>query len=465
MQKTKYKKYRTFYLPTAIVDNLLLKIHLGLTDFEFNIEVGLTILNDIITKSAIYNKDEEYDYHFAPLDSRFLKVKYGNSYSDYIRFLVNQGVVWNDYYYKGKTTYYYLYHIDYYIQNSNTLRILHNINKEETLPSPYCFHEGIEITALTTINNKEISNQKNRIYNDWYKVKILINSKNKRYLTNGYEQDSVFINNAPQHIKKMGSHFRKTFKLHHEAAVTFIVEQYKFNLGIATTDDERNKATQKYTSRLSSVLAIENGKNNKTLKFNRNTVNNRIDTNLTFMASELRQFIVGYGDMAHLDLKNSQPVLFNILLKEYYRDADESLKHEINDYFKHTTQGTWYERLQELYNNTREDSKKLWMCLAYSQNGTFKKDKKIFKKVYPGINRIIESYKVKNHADFSNKLTKIESSIFIDGICRELVIRGIIPFTIHDSVIVHKKDKERTLEIMQKVLKMHLGVAPIICYE
>ncbi|TQO36582.1 hypothetical protein GQ41_1160 [Arenibacter algicola] len=464
MKKTTYKKFRTFYLPKVILDNLLLKLHIGLAEFDYNIEIFITIINDILTKSNIYNKDEDYLYQFAPLDSRYLKVKYGDRYTDYIRFLVNQGVLWNDNYYKGKTTYYYLHLLDYYTIDSNKLFIQYNINKE-TPYSPYCFQKGITITPLSTENNKEIRHQKNRIYNDWCRIKILIDSKNKRYLTSGYEQDSMFINNAPRHIKKMGGYFRKHFKLHHEEALRFIEEQYNINIGLANTDDYRNKVTQKYTSRLSSVLAIHNGKNNKTLKFSKNKANNRIDTNLTFLAKELRQFIIGYDNMVHLDLKNSQPLMFNILLKEHYQHANVALKQEIDDYFIYTTKGKWYERLQELYGNSREESKELWMCIAYSKNTSYLQEKKIFRTAYPGISAIIESYKKKEHGDFSNKLTQVESSIFIDGICRELVNEGIIPFTIHDSVIVLKADKDKTLEIMREVLKQYLGVVPVIIEE
>lgn len=465
MKKKNYKKYRNIHLPKVIVDNLLIKLHIGLADFDYRTEIFFSIINEIITKSSIYNKhNEDYLYHYVPLDSRYLKVKYGNSYTDYIRFMVNQGVIWNDKYYTGKSTYYYLHNLDYYINDTNKLHILYSINKE-ILSSPYYCQEGVEITTLPFENNEEITNQKNRIYKDWCKIKILITDKNKRYLTSSYEKDSVFINNAPNHIKKMGSHFRKTFKLHHEEALRFIEEQYTINIGLDATDDYRNKITQKYTSRLSSILAINNGKVNKTLKFSKNSANNRIDTNLTFMASELRQFIIGYENMVYFDLKNSQPVMLTILLKEHYKDANAALKLEIDDYFKHTTQGLWYEHLQELYNNTRDESKELWMCIAYSKNDTYKQVKNIFKKFYPGINKIIESYKVKNHADFSNTLTQIESSVFIDGICRELVNQKIIPYTIHDSVIVPKNDKDKTLAIMQMVLKKHLGVVPIISME
>ena len=56
MNKKSYKKYRTIHLPKVIVNNLLLKLQVGLADFDYNIEAFFSIINEILTKSAIYNK-------------------------------------------------------------------------------------------------------------------------------------------------------------------------------------------------------------------------------------------------------------------------------------------------------------------------------------------------------------------------------------------------------------------------
>ncbi len=105
------------------------------------------------------------------------------------------------------------------------------------------------------------------------------------------------------------------------------------------------------------------------------------------------------------------------------------------------------------------------MKIAYSKNKSYKNDKKVFKDAYPNIYKIIASYKAKNHSDFAIKLQKIESDIFIDKICRKLVEKEIIPFTIHDAIIVKKEYKEITLKIMKSVFEDALGVVPCIKEE
>ncbi|MGQ3678875.1 hypothetical protein [Tenacibaculum discolor] len=463
-KKKVYKKYRTVHLPKAIVDNLLLKLHLGFADFDYNIEVFFSIISEIINKSSIFNKKEDYSYHFTPLDSRYLKVKYGNSYPNYIRFLVNQGIIWNDNFYKGKTTYYYLLELNKYIEEYNKLLIIHNIIIED-ITTPYCFTITEQNLSESIEMPKNLNNQKNRILTVWYAIKIVITPKNKRYLTSSYTDDSTFINNAPKHIKKMGSHFRNNFKIDAEKAITFSTTQYFENIEKAESEEEKLKAYNKYTSRVTSIKAIEGGKNLKSIYFKRNKTNGRIDTNLTNLSSDLRQFIVGYEDMVYLDLKNAQPVLFNILLKEHLINATEGLKKEISKYFEYTTKGVWYEHLQELYSTTREESKDLWMKIAYSKNKSYKNDKKVFKDAYPNIYKIISLYKTKNHSDFAIKLQKIESDIFIDKICRKLMEKEIVPFTIHDALIVEKEHKEITLKIMKSVFENTIGIVPCIKEE
>ncbi|MEY8860920.1 hypothetical protein [Tenacibaculum singaporense] len=463
-KKKAYKKYRTLHLPKAIVDNLLLKLHLGFADFDYKPEIFLIILNEIISKSSIFKKKENYSYKFIPLYSKYLKAKYGNSYPNYIRFLVNQGIIWNDNYYKNKATYYYLFDTNKYLKDYNKLLSIHNIISED-IDTPYCFTITEQNLSESTEIPKDLNNRKNRISIVWYAVKIVITPKNKKYLTSSYNDDSTFINNAPKHIKKMGSHFRNNFKIDAEKAIAFSTTQYFRNIDKAESEEEKLKAYNKYISRVSSIKAIEGGKNLKSIYFKRSKTNGRIDTNLTNLSSDLRQFIVGYEDMVYLDLKNAQPVLFNIILKEHLINATEDLKKEIDQYFKNTINGNWYEHLQELYNTTREESKNLWMKIAYSKNKSYKDDKKVFKDAYPNIYKIIASHKTKDHSDLAIKLQKIESDIFIDKICRKLVEKEIIPFTIHDAVIVKKEHKEITLKIMESVFRDALGVVPCIKEE
>lgn len=464
MTKTKYKKYRTFHLPKVIVDYLLLRLKQNETDKPLEVEILLSIINEILTKTNQNRKYEDYPFHIHPLDSRYLKTKYGNDYVRHINWLCITSVIWNDSFYKGKTTYYMLndfkYYYDYVLGYSNI-----NVN------FTYCFLENKEISIKTIEKQEFEENQKNRIYKEWYTIKIPITKKNSKYLTYQYEKDSTQINNAPKHIKKMGSHYRKTLEINKEEALAYSELYLDRQLEKANTKEEINSAYKRYSTRIASIESISNGKNNKTLRFTRNDTNKRIDTNLTNMASDLRPFIVGYENMAYLDLKNSQPVLFNILLEKHRKNASESLRKELNRFFDVTTTGSWYELLMELYRDTqgelsdeefRNVCKKHWMEIAYSENSHYPETKAIFKREFPNIYNIIYQIKKSEHNKFAIALQKIESQIFIDEICRQLVAKGIIPFTMHDGLLIPKKHKEETLRVMSDVLKKHLGVVPVI---
>lgn len=474
----KYNKYRTFYLPQEIVDFLFITAHVtpitGNKDSE--IITGLSVINEILSKSHYHRSNDDYPFHCTPMDSRYLQVKYGYDYKRYIQWLDVHNIIWHDEYYEGKTTYFYLQDINTYNFIKSQLLKLTDKSVEEILYT-YCLRDKIVISHVS-IDSKGIEEiKKNRIYNNWYQIKVPITKSNKKYLTRDYEEDSTYINNAPKHIKKMGGLFRKNLDIRYDEAILHANTRYQQELDKAKSLDEQNSAFKRYSSRVSSINGIKNGRNNKTLRFRRNDTNARLDTNLTNMASDLRPFIVGYENMAYLDLSNSQPVLFNILLNKYRQNASKRLLDEMQRYNDLTVNGTWYDWMikvfdvqfkvgdEESYKAARDKCKNIWMLIAYSENKAVKHYKKVFIKEFPSIYSIIKDIKNVNYAQFAIALQKIESEIFIDEICKELVKEGIIPYTMHDGLLVPKEHKDKSYDIMATVLKKHLGLVPKIKVE
>ena len=262
----------------------------------------------------------------------------------------------------------------------------------------------------------------------------------------------------------------------------------------------------------SAMVAIHKLKdrNNKLLYFRRNKTNYRIDTNLTSLPSYLKQFITSFSNGIQIDLKNSQPVLFNILLnhisssnnnssfnlteniikslplccvnndiissinlinKEIKKNRKwvEILLKEISIYRQETMNGTWYEYLMKIYNdyhNTTEYDKPkvkdMWMAIAYSHNYStdYKEDKIPFQKAFPALDRLIYLFKAKNYKQFPILLQQIEANIFIDLIAKELIENGIKLYTVHDSVIIDKSDLELTQNLIDRILIEKLGFKP-----
>lgn len=475
---TKYNKFRTFCLPKEMVDQLILSCYLSPLENKKESEfvIGLSIINDILSKSNQLRNLEDYPFHCIPMDSRYLQLKYGNDYKKYVHWLLINQVIWRDYYFKGRTTHYYLQSIESYTSYISFISKENEIKIEDIILT-YCLLEGVEITLESLYINGDVAIQKNRMHSQWYKIKVPITKTNKRFLTRDYEEDAIKINNAPKHIRKMGSEFKKNLEIRYEDALVHSQNRYKNELLEAKTQAEEISAYKRYSSRISSINAINNGKINKSLRFRINNTNKRLDTNLTNMASDLRQFIVGYENMAYLDLRNSQPVLFNIILKSYRGGASDDVISELDRYLKTTTSGIWYEELIRVFNvkhggegelsfeEARNLTKKVWMLLAYSKNSHLPGLKKEFAKEYPFVFSVMESIKNKQYEQFAISLQIIESDIFINEICKELVKVGILPFTIHDGLLVPKAQGKQTLEIMSSVLKKHLGVVPLISVD
>ncbi|WP_345140319.1 hypothetical protein [Flavobacterium ginsengiterrae] len=443
---------------------------------ESEIIVGLTVLNDILSKSNQNRNLIDYPFHCIPMDSRYLKIKYGNDYNTYITWLIINNVIWHDHYFDGRTTHYYLQTNETYVQKINSLLKI-NDDKIEDVLYTYCLRDNIQI-SLESADTKGINAiQKNRIYDKWYKIKVPITRTNKKFLTKDYEADSVTINNAPKHIKKMGSHYRMNLGIKYEEAIAHAEKRYLNELEDATTEEEQTKSFKRYSSRISSINNIQNGRNNKTLRFKRNPTNKRLDTNLTNMASDLRPFIVGYENMSYLDLSNSQPVLFNILLRQYRENATELVLNELDRYLEATTSGQWYEELIRVFDitkygnpetalvNARDTAKKTWMLLAYSKNTDLKGLKERFAEEYPFVSSVMKSIKKERYEQFAISLQIIESEIFIDKICRILVDEGIIPYTLHDGLLVPSEFEKRTFDVMSEVLSNEIGVIPQIKIE
>jgi len=477
---TKYTKYRTFCLPKEIVDLLFLSAHISPLENnkESEIIIGLTVVNDILSKSNQNPNSEDSSVHFIPMDSRrYLIPKYGNDYNAYMTWLIINNIIWHDFFYDGRTTYYYLQNMETYIQKINSLLKINN-DKIEDVVYTYCLRDNIQITLEINATKGMTSIQKNRIYDSWYKIKVPITKTNKKFLTKDYEADSKEINNAPTHVKKMGSYYRKNLEINYDEAIAHTEKQYLKELEESVNGDEESKAFKRYSSRISSINNIHNGRNNKTLRFKRNDRNKRLDSNLTNMPSDLRPFIVGYKNMSYLDLSNSQPVLFNILLKKHREGASKKVVSELDRYLEATTSGLWYEELIRVFDITkygnpetttfatsRNTAKKTWMLLAYSQNKDLRGLKKRFAEEYPFISSVMKYIKKEKYEQFAITLQIIESEFFIDKICRILVSEGILPYTLHDGLLVPNEFEKRTLEVMSEVLLKEIGVVPQIKIE
>lgn len=322
---------------------------------------------------------------------------------------------------------------------------------------------------------------------------IKINPDNKLYssLTKQINTSKANYYKLPLHLQKMQKKFKK-IDFDYEAAKNWITKNCK---------DNNKKAMYFYS--------IEQIKEPRYRYFKISKTNKRLNTNLTNLKKELRQFIK--GDFVSIDLKNSQPFFLAILLeslknnkpKNKQNNNNKALCGQIKFYdtstslfgikfstmskihkkckktknmnlsmFKNwVTTGCFYDNFMKYYSNnySRDKVKDIMLGVFFSHNFLqkkkftgipYKKDKEIFAKVFPDVYDLICLLKEKNNRDLAVLLQKIESEVFINQISKKLVENNIIPFTVHDSVIVEAEHTETTLKLIQGVFKAYTGVIP-----
>lgn len=317
--------------------------------------------------------------------------------------------------------------------------------------------------------------------------------KNKR--TNKYKEN---------HLNQMRKKFF-TLELDHENALEYVL-----------------KNTDNYIKGIYHLTAVYNIKDKRLLYFNRKknglllknksrtglSNNGRLNTNLTTLWKEIRPFIK--GNYISIDLVNSQPFLLYVLINTIYNDNNtqaimmrkiQSKSHQvfgvvnIAKYLKNrknynfvedtnlsfykeiTTSGKFYEEWQNIINKKQgilknekkgimDDEKRrflkntIFRSLFSENRKTKSKEEKIFSDFFPEVAEIIANLKTKSNKHLPVMLQQIESYLFIDCIAKELVEKGIIPLTIHDSVIVEAKHQKEALNVMKEVFKANTGVIP-----
>lgn len=329
-------------------------------------------------------------------------------------------------------------------------------------------------------------------------LKNYINKKRLIKLFN--KKDELKVSN------KLKNNFIKGFKIDYDGAMGKLYKMY-----INGEKDHKGRIFDKWTKSILEIklLRIKEGD----LKLNRNKTNGRINTNLTFLNGDFKEFIYDYE--YSLDLVSSQPLLLALFI-DIITDIDNSkwiniLKYidsrlkralgndmefknfkkgllnitkpsgnDIKYYRSICLEGTFYERIisqwKKLYKNdiSRTDIKDYVFLLFY---GEVKKDgakwsryskmDSLFNGVSPSILRFIYDIKsinrgFKGHRYLSIILQSLESFLFIEDISAKLDDMNIEYLTIHDAFIVKEVDKDRVeLKMMERIWDLFKIDAPI----
>jgi len=294
--------------------------------------------------------------------------------------------------------------------------------------------------------------------------KRIINNKNSR---NSFVDDS---------LKMYKDYFLKTFKIDYVSALGYIDNWFNSqeplpgiyldsSYVVPFLNQDWIKLVNKYNQYFMSISSINDGE----LFFRKNKTNGRVDTNLTNLKSELKRFIIG-DNLYQLDIKNSQPFILSLYLNRP-QNLSKIDSNELTKYSDWTSSGMFYYLFEkEYYMKTGKpisikEIKTMIFCIFYSKNGSYIKEKGIFKSMFPSIFNFIENEKKNKHNEFAIKMQNIESKICIDIICKELDKENIKYYTIHDAWVVDGNDVEVTEKIVYKMFYKHLNRRPTLKIE
>lgn len=218
----------------------------------------------------------------------------------------------------------------------------------------------------------------------------------------------------------------------------------------------------------------------------------------------LRQFLSYQGQKLHqIDIANSQPMLFYLMIVEYYKEmkakkanllrytttytydisniqspyvetfSGNEYPADVIRFIKLCSIGQFYEDLMREFDipqseDARQEFKKTFFGQIFYSELNSKWEyhlAKKFKKIYPNLYAIIQWYKRINHADLPLKLQKIESDIVIKGVCGKIVKENnsnSMPFfcTVHDCIICLEKDVNYIKTLLEEELKAVMGFVP-----
>lgn len=203
---------------------------------------------------------------------------------------------------------------------------------------------------------------------------------------------------------------------------------------------------------------------------------NRVHTNVSNLSRELRPFLTYKGRrLINIDIKNSQPFLFNILISNFIYPLINISPYvatfsDIELYKRLTSEGTFYEYLMRkagFENMDRGTFKKeffgkVFFCKS-SDKYTYK-ETKLFKELFPNVYQIILQYKKNDYKQLAITLQKAESHIMINKVCKRIATDKPEMFisSIHDSLLTTPENKNYVSDVILSEFERNFDLKPSI---
>lgn len=194
--------------------------------------------------------------------------------------------------------------------------------------------------------------------------------------------------------------------------------------------------------------------------FNRDKKGRRVHNNFVNFPRLLRHFLhLETGEqLVNLDVRNSQPLMLCVLLKEHYQGKNLPL--DVQAYILQCQEGRFYEAFSEAAGIPIADRKqfkqKLFAEVFFGRNESSDKSQafQALKTTYPNVAAYIADVKKQDYKSLAVALQRVESKIIIDGVIGGLAAdyhpEDFFALTIHDSITTTLSNKQEVMMRMEK---------------
>ena len=193
----------------------------------------------------------------------------------------------------------------------------------------------------------------------------------------------------------------------------------------------------------------------------------RVHNNVTNLSKNFRPFLIFNNQkLVEIDVKNAQPLLFNLLINRYllrYTDYSGNIlpyvpqDSDIRFYRELTENGKFYEYIMKLLGVKEERGlfKVRFFSKVFYSKECENEERSRFKVAFPEVSEIISYYKKVNHKDLAIELQKIEAEIMIHSVVKRLMDKKIFVLTIHDSILTTQDNVELVKQVMMNEFKKY----------
>lgn len=385
----------------------------------------------IILRNNFIDYKDLFEYTAIPTD--YIKKSFnGNNYNQWLKVLIDNNIVLRNGYYGDNTCYNYCINPKYF---------------DETELETIDYKDVVKLYSSDIQYLNQFKNDIEELDIDYSKLQAIITKRiNEINIDSFAINDEILDNSFKLKIDKSSMWITKADAITKakEMGMDLIKDNKQFL--IADNSDFITKKKQAIEIMYNeALLNLQNGN----YRAKRNSTNERLDTNITNMCSELVDEICNQNELVQIDLRNSQFAILSLMLQDKLKTMDFKLFKELS------ASGKLYEYIKDkLSLNTRKEAKNACFEILFSSHKNRTKNKAKLKELFPSVIEFIDNYKKENGDNqFAIKMQRRESKMFIDDLYNQLKKRKLFILTKHDSLIIRKENESEIIELVEAYFK------------